>query len=186
MQEVNKLNSELSKLDLQGLSKYDFATIKSELQNKYHAELEILREDYENRIDMLSIEHENKLHDIERKYGEEIDALKYELTEALKLAQNGPVQEVVSVSHHYNSCTYTFSLCFVFVHRVFNACLHYIILLLTRLVLESLKSPKLFRATKDVYKSKLRWRNSISWRISKARYRYSGDSSFSLALSAFS
>lgn len=81
---------------MQTLSKYDFSKIKSELQNKYHAELEILREDYENRIDLLNVEHENKLRDIDRKYGEEIEALKYDLAEALKLAQNGPVQEVVS------------------------------------------------------------------------------------------
>lgn len=90
------MKTELSKHDLKGLSKYDFTNIKAELQNKYHAELEVLREDYENRIDLLNVEHENKLRDIERKYGEEIETLKYDLAEALKVAQNGSIQEVVS------------------------------------------------------------------------------------------
>lgn len=58
--------------------------------------MEVLREDYENRIDLLSVEHENRLRDIERKYGEEIETLKYDLAEAMKLVQSGPVQEVVS------------------------------------------------------------------------------------------
>lgn len=58
--------------------------------------MEVLREDYENRIDLLNVEHENRLRDIERKYGEEIETLKYDLAEAMKLAQSGPIQEVVS------------------------------------------------------------------------------------------
>lgn len=86
---------DLSKFDLQSLSKYDLSNMRSELQNKYHAELEILREDYENRIDLLNVEHESRLRDIERKYGEEIETLKYDLAEALK--QSGPIQEVVSI-----------------------------------------------------------------------------------------
>lgn len=92
--ELNGLKSDLSKFDFHGLAKYDLANVKSELQNKYHAELEILREDYENRIDVMNVAHENKLQEIERKYAEEIDVLKYDLAEALK--QSGPVQEVVS------------------------------------------------------------------------------------------
>lgn len=52
----------------------------------------MLREDYENRIDLLNIEHENKL----RKYTDEIETLKYDLAETMKLVQSGPIQEVVS------------------------------------------------------------------------------------------
>lgn len=96
LQELNCLKSELSKYDFQSLSKYDFTKIKTDLQNKYHAELEVLREDYENRIDLLNVEHENKLRSIEQKYNEEIETLKYDHAEALKIAQSGPIQEVVS------------------------------------------------------------------------------------------
>lgn len=117
---MNTLKSELSKYDLQALSRYDFSNIKSELQNKYHAELEVLREDYENRIDLLNVDHENRLRDIERKYGEEIETLKYDLAEALKLAQSGPIQEVVSVVLSFNM--YFVFLTSSFVHFVSNAC----------------------------------------------------------------
>lgn len=82
--------------------------MKTELQNKYHAELEVLREDYENRFDLLNVEHENKLRDMERKYGEEIETLKYDLAEAMKLAQSGPIQEVVSYRFVFHSCLFIY------------------------------------------------------------------------------
>lgn len=81
--------------------RYELSGIKSELQNKYHAELEILREDYENRIDLMNVEHEDRLQSLERKYIDKIELLKFELDETLKnnsqLSICSAVQEVVSV-----------------------------------------------------------------------------------------
>lgn len=73
----------------------NLAAAKLELQNKYHAELEILREDYENRIDELRIGNENQLAEIEKKYAEQLETLKTELEEAQKYVLTQ--QEVVSI-----------------------------------------------------------------------------------------
>lgn len=97
--DLSNLKLELAQFDLSALLKYNLITIKNELQNKYHAELEILREDYENRIDTLNVEHEIKHQSIERRYEEKIDALKYDLDEALKnaaISVSKAVEEVVS------------------------------------------------------------------------------------------
>lgn len=84
------------------MCRYELSNVKNELQNKYHAELEILREDYENRIDLMNVEHENKQQSLERKYIEKIEILKFDLDEALKgstqLSISSAVQEVVSDS----------------------------------------------------------------------------------------
>ena len=97
--DLYKLKLRLSALDLRCLARFELSSIKSDMQNKYHAELEILREDYENRIDVLNVEHENKLQKLRESYQEEISALKYELDEALhnvQLTVSSTVQEVVS------------------------------------------------------------------------------------------
>lgn len=97
--DLSSLKLELAQFDLSALLKYDLNTIKNELQNKYHAELEILREDYENRIDALNVDHENKHQSIERRYEEKMDVLKCDLDEALKSAAisvSTAVQEAVS------------------------------------------------------------------------------------------
>lgn len=73
----------------------DLHNLRVELQNKYHAELEILREDYENRIDELRINNENIQSDLEKKYMEQIDVLKIDLEEAQKYVMTQ--QEVVSL-----------------------------------------------------------------------------------------
>lgn len=92
------------------LCRYELSCVKSELQNKYHAELEILREDYENKIDLINVENETRLQNIERKYIDKIEILKFDLDEALKgtaqLSISSAVQEVVSVFH----CLLHFSL----------------------------------------------------------------------------
>ncbi|XP_063915449.1 pericentrin isoform X3 [Zophobas morio] len=77
--EFDHLKTEISKFELRSLIKYDLALMKNELQNKYHAELEILREDFDNRVDVLNVEHENKLTSLEKKYLEEIDDLNTQL-----------------------------------------------------------------------------------------------------------
>lgn len=100
-QDLNNIKNDLSKYDLHVLTKLNINTFKAEIQNKYHAELEILREDYENRIDLLNIDHEKNKQGLERQYEEKIENLQYELDEALKnaaISVSNAVQEVVSVS----------------------------------------------------------------------------------------
>lgn len=75
-------------------NKTDLNSLRLELQNKYHAELEILREDYDNRLDELKIKHDTLVQDIEEKYVNQIELLKTELEEAQKNAVTS--QEVVS------------------------------------------------------------------------------------------
>ncbi|KAJ8915115.1 hypothetical protein NQ315_000367, partial [Exocentrus adspersus] len=70
------LRSELGKCNLNNLLKYDLAIIRNDLQNKYHAELEVLREDNENKVDLLNLEYEKRLKSLEGRYLEEIEALK--------------------------------------------------------------------------------------------------------------
>jgi hypothetical protein len=77
--EFEQLKAEIGKFDFRNLIKYDLSTIKNELQNKYHAELEILREDFDNRVDVMNVEHENKLRSLEKRYVEEIDDLNSQL-----------------------------------------------------------------------------------------------------------
>lgn len=96
---LNKIRNDLSKLDFRLLARFDLVGFKAEMQNKYHAELEILREDYENRIDLLNVEHEAKLQSLERRSDEKIESLKFELEEALRnneISISSAVQEVVS------------------------------------------------------------------------------------------
>lgn len=75
-------------------TKSDLNNLRLELQNKYHAELEILREDYENRLDELRINNENVQQENEKKYLEQIDQLKTELEETQRYVMTQ--QEVVS------------------------------------------------------------------------------------------
>lgn len=105
LEELNKddltqIKNDLSKYNLHVLSKLHLNTFKAELQNKYHAELEILREDYENKIDLINLEHEKKHQTLERKYEEKIENLQFELDETLKntaISVSNAVQEVVSL-----------------------------------------------------------------------------------------
>lgn len=69
------LKGEISKFEFKNLLKFDLNV----LQNKYHAELEILREDFDNRVDVLNVEHENHLKSVERKFLEEIEELNRQL-----------------------------------------------------------------------------------------------------------
>ncbi|XP_972088.2 pericentrin isoform X2 [Tribolium castaneum] len=73
--DFERLTSEIGKFEFRNLLKFDLSLMKSELQNKYHAELEILREDYDNRVDELNVEHEKKL----KSLNEEIDDLNRQL-----------------------------------------------------------------------------------------------------------
>ncbi|RZC43306.1 myosin-9-like, partial [Asbolus verrucosus] len=77
--DFDRLKHEIGKFDLRSLIKCDLASMRSELQNKYHAELEILREDFDNRVDVMNVEHENKLRSVEKRYLEEIDDLNAQL-----------------------------------------------------------------------------------------------------------
>lgn len=104
--EFEQLKAEIGKFDFRNLIKYDLSTIKNELQNKYHAELEILREDFDNRVDIMNVEHENKLRSLEKRYVEEIDDLNSQLrSRVVTTAQ----QEVVSFLYEkrvsLSSCT---------------------------------------------------------------------------------
>lgn len=90
--DLDKLTTEISKCELQSVFKHDLAAIKSELQNKYHAELEILREDFDNRIDLNNVDHENKRRELEKTYLEEIQDLNTQLRGRVSTT----VQEVVS------------------------------------------------------------------------------------------
>lgn len=74
--------------------KRDLHSLRTELQNKYHAELEILREDYDNRLDELKISHDNHIHELEQKYDIIIKSLKSDLEDVQKTAT--AIQEVVS------------------------------------------------------------------------------------------
>ncbi|KAK4873718.1 hypothetical protein RN001_013078 [Aquatica leii] len=97
--EHRNLLNELQEHNLQSVFKFDLTGFKLEMQNKFHAELEILREDYENRIDVLNVDHNAQLLNLEKKYVEQIDSLKLELDEALRNVEmnvSTAVQEVAS------------------------------------------------------------------------------------------
>nr|CAI5846452.1 unnamed protein product [Callosobruchus analis] len=96
--DMEKLKSEISSSNLSILLKYDLSVIKSDLQNKYHAELEVLREEHENRVDLMRVKHEEKLRTLEDKYVEEISDLRLQLDEMTRQNINisAAVQEVVS------------------------------------------------------------------------------------------
>ncbi|KRT78672.1 hypothetical protein AMK59_7050, partial [Oryctes borbonicus] len=85
--ELKKIKTDLANSNLRLLAKYDWSEIRKDVQNKYHAELEILREDYDNRMDLLNVEHDVKMRNMKESYQEQIDALKFELNEALRSAQ---------------------------------------------------------------------------------------------------
>lgn len=91
--EFDDLRQEIYKMDLKSLFKMDLNSIKSELQNKYHAELEILREDFDNRVDILTVEYESKLAEVQQKHLEEVDDLNQQLRG--RICTNS-TQEVVS------------------------------------------------------------------------------------------
>lgn len=91
-EDLDKLTIEISKYELQTIFKHDLAAIKCELQNKYHAELEILREDFDNRIDLNNVDHENKMRELEKTYLEEVQDLNTQLRGRISTT----VQEVVS------------------------------------------------------------------------------------------
>lgn len=74
--------------------KRDLNSLRTELQNKYHAELEILREDYDNRLDELKIAHDNHIQQLEEKYDIIIKSLKGDLEDVQKTVV--ATQEVVS------------------------------------------------------------------------------------------
>lgn len=97
-EDFGNLKSEIGKSNLNILLKYDLSLIKNDLQDKYHAELEILREDNENKLDEMNVQFENKLKNLEDKYKEEIENLKIEIDELHKhqLSISSAVQEVVS------------------------------------------------------------------------------------------
>ncbi|XP_025835932.1 centrosomal protein of 112 kDa-like [Agrilus planipennis] len=79
---INATNSELHLL-VQSISVYDMKLLTqinlTEIQNRNHTELEILRDNYENRISLLDVEYNKKIQDIERKHNEEISSLKEQL-----------------------------------------------------------------------------------------------------------
>ncbi|XP_018561840.1 centromere-associated protein E isoform X3 [Anoplophora glabripennis] len=97
-EDFNALKSEMGKCNLNNLLKYDLAVIRNDLQNKYHAELEVLREDNENRVDLLNVEHEKKLRGLEEKYLEEVENLRGQIDELGRqnLCISSAVQEVTS------------------------------------------------------------------------------------------
>lgn len=121
--DLNGIREDLAKYNLRNLTKVHLNAFKTEMQNKYHAELEILREDYENKIDMLNVEHEKKHQIIERKYEEKIENLQYDLDEALKnaaISVSNAVQEVVSILQ-------LFILCFIKLMFLITICTNFII-----------------------------------------------------------
>lgn len=97
-EDFRALRAEVGACNLNNLLKYDLAVIRNDLQNKYHAELEVLREDNENKVDLLNVEHGKKLRSLEDKYLEEVENLKCQLDELGRqnLSISSAVQEVVS------------------------------------------------------------------------------------------
>lgn len=83
-EDLELLRTKLSQYDLEKMFRFDLSSLKADMQNKYHAELEILREDCENRVDALNVEHKNRMESLERKYAEKIESLKCDLDEALR------------------------------------------------------------------------------------------------------
>ncbi|KAJ8933982.1 hypothetical protein NQ314_013662 [Rhamnusium bicolor] len=96
--DFSALKSEIGKCNLNNLLKYDLAIIKNDLQNKYYAELEVLREGNENKVDLLNVEHEKKLRNLESRYLEEMENLKCQLDELARqnVTISSAVQEVTS------------------------------------------------------------------------------------------
>lgn len=111
---LTTLKTEVGKHDLKCLFKLDLNKMKVDLQNKYHAELEILREDFENRIDLLNVEHDSKMQCLEKKYEDKMESLKFDLEEALRnneISVSTAVQEVVSLIFIIESNTMYFDVC---------------------------------------------------------------------------
>ncbi|KAG5898706.1 hypothetical protein JTB14_030655 [Gonioctena quinquepunctata] len=95
--DLQNLKSEIGKSDLNNLLKYDLSVIRNDLRKKYHAELEVLREENENKLDELNVQFENKLRGAEEKYLDEIEGLKVRLDEMGKqVSVCSAVQEVGS------------------------------------------------------------------------------------------
>ncbi|KAJ8944430.1 hypothetical protein NQ318_002127 [Aromia moschata] len=131
-EDFGALKAEIATCNLNNLLKYDLTIIKNDLRNKYHAELEVLREDGENRIDVLNVEHEARLKSLEGRYLEEIEQLKAQLDEMGRhnMGVTSAIQEVIMFE--YFTPLYVVSL---------TACYS------TRPALESSKSPRSYRAT---------------------------------------
>ncbi|CAH1116029.1 unnamed protein product [Phaedon cochleariae] len=93
-EEFSDLKTEIGNSNLNHIMKYDLVAIR----NKYNAELEVLREDNENKVDELNIHYENKWKSLEKKYLNEILVLKMQLEEIgkQKLSVSSAVQEVGS------------------------------------------------------------------------------------------
>lgn len=92
-----KLKSDIAKCNLNNLLKYDLTVIKHDLQNKYHAELEVMREDSENKFDELRLQYESRIQNLDDKYEEEIENLKIQMEDVQKqnMSLCSAVQEVV-------------------------------------------------------------------------------------------
>lgn len=97
-EDFSNLKNEIAKTNLNNLLKFDLSLIRSDLQNKYHAELEVMREDNENKFDELRIKYENNLQNLDAKYREEVENLKIQLEDMQKqnMSLCSAVQEVVS------------------------------------------------------------------------------------------
>ncbi|XP_044760677.1 pericentrin-like isoform X2 [Coccinella septempunctata] len=90
-----QLKEQLSDFDVKNLFKIEMEAFRNEMKNKYNAELEILNQDYENKVDTLKVQQEDKLNAMREKYLEEIDTLKEILNKTNKTLEFGSsIQEV--------------------------------------------------------------------------------------------
>ncbi|XP_049819038.1 centromere-associated protein E-like isoform X3 [Aethina tumida] len=63
--DLKRLREDFKKCPINNVIRYDLTNIRLDLQNKYHAELEIMNEQHENTIDMMNVEFEKKLKETE-------------------------------------------------------------------------------------------------------------------------
>ncbi|KAL3273133.1 hypothetical protein HHI36_014587, partial [Cryptolaemus montrouzieri] len=93
--DLGQLKDQLGNYDVKNLFKIEMEAFRSEMKNKYNAELEILNQDYENKIDRLKVQQEEKLNVMKEKYLEEIENLKEILNKTNKgIGYSSAIQEV--------------------------------------------------------------------------------------------
>lgn len=133
----NQLKNDIivEQIDVNYLMKFDSISsnnnallLLNDARNKYNAELEILREDFDNRIDLMNVENEQKLTRLETKYKQEIDLLNQQLLDQIEEGNannmlqlrnhNSSVQEEVSNFSTFRNCRDIIIVFYLFIYLI--------------------------------------------------------------------
>lgn len=141
--DLKRLREDFKKCPINNVIRYDLTNIRLDLQNKYHAELEIMNEQHENTIDMMNVEFEKKLKEME----EELMKVK---SQVQVYNVSSSVQEVVRKLLLWLVALYW--IINVFVEVCLTAC--FCLLTDNRRARESSRLTRSWRVTRDVYRSR--------------------------------